>query len=241
MLKHIVIAFAIVLAISILYTVVVTRKIVMPLKQLTAVAERIATSDMHEDASDIQIESNDEIGTLSRVLTDTYTKIQEYTSYINALAYRDSLTGIKNTTAYKEEVAKLDIDIAVNKPIFGIIVADINNLKNTNDLYGHDVGNELIIHTAKIITNTFKNSPVFRIGGDEFVVILSGSDCARQHELIEEFDNACKSDFISFDDHVIPVSVARGIAIFDKNTARKGILTSAVILLHRMNDCILKQ
>ena len=114
------------------------------------------------DFSDVPIESKDEIGTLSKVLTSTYAKIQEYTTYINALAYRDSLTGIKNSTAYTEAITELNKSICTANPQFGVLVADINNLKETNDRYGHDVGNELIVHTSKVLVNTFKNSAVFR-------------------------------------------------------------------------------
>lgn len=53
-----------------------------------------------------------------------------------------------------------------------MIVFDINNLKIINDTLGHDFGDILIIDSCKLICKVFKRSPVYRIGGDEFVVIL---------------------------------------------------------------------
>ena len=50
---------------------------------------------------------------------------------------------------------------------------DLNNLKETNDIYGHDLGNKLLATTAKAISVVFKRRPVFRIGGDEFLVIIN--------------------------------------------------------------------
>lgn len=219
MLSTIVHVFLLVLAAAIVYTVIVTRRIVKPLKQLTSAAEDLAASRQIKPV-DIPINSNDEIGTLSRVLKDTYEKISEYTVYINALAYRDSLTGIKNSTAYTEAIAGINKDINCSSAVFGVLVADLNDLKQTNDTYGHDVGNELIVHAARILTDIFKNSLVFRIGGDEFAVILKDRDLSSYHKLISQMDNACKEDHISVEGNEIPVCLARGVALFDPKIDR---------------------
>ncbi|MBQ8249873.1 MAG: diguanylate cyclase [Clostridia bacterium] len=212
MMTQIVLAFILVLAVFILYTIVVTRKIVAPLKKLTAAVKGIV-----DGKTEVRLptDSKDEIGTLSKVLEDTYKRLMEYTKYINALAYRDSLTGIKNRTAYDEATEELDKKINCANPSFGVLVADINNLKDTNDKYGHDVGNELIIHTAKILGETFKSSSLFRIGGDEFVVILENRDLEQYHTLLNKMDDACSADYISVNDKKIPVSIAHGVAIYD--------------------------
>ena len=138
-------------------------------------------------------------------------------NYINALAYRDSLTGVKNRTAYTEAIAEYEKRINCGKPCFAVLVADINDLKKVNDKYGHDIGNELIIHTARILCNTFRNSPVFRIGGDEFVVILENHDLENYHKLVERLDQDFARDSISFQDKEIKISVARGIATYNPN------------------------
>lgn len=214
MLSYIITAFLVVLALAILYTVWVTRRIVTPLKKLTSAAASIS-SGVHE--VNLTVDSKDEIGILSRVLNDTYAKIREYSTYINALAYRDSLTGIKNSTAYIEAIDELNKEINTGNPSFGVIVADINNLKKTNDTYGHDIGNELIIHSARILTDIFKTSAVYRIGGDEFVVVLKGKDLERHRTLIEKMDVAFSADYITVNDERVPVSVARGVSVFDSS------------------------
>ena len=215
MLTNIVLTFLLVLACSIVYTVLVTRKIVGPLKRLTVTASQVSSGLVDLDFDEIAKESNDEIGVLAGVLSETYAKIKEYASYINALAYRDSLTGIKNRTAYTEAIEALNKKIITGKPSFGVLVSDLNNLKETNDRFGHDIGNELLIHTAKILTETFQNSAVFRIGGDEFVVILQGEDYNHYKELIEKLDKACLADYITVNDLRIPISLARGVSVYD--------------------------
>ncbi len=220
MLGNIVIAFVVVLFFAILYTVVVTHRIVRPLNQLTMAAKSLSSDISEAQLSNFPTDTQDEVGTLSRVLRETYEKIQEYTTYINALAYRDSLTGIKNSTAYAEAVAELNKEINCANPQFGVLVADINNLKQTNDEYGHDIGNDLIVHTAKILTSTFKNSAVFRIGGDEFAVVLRGADYLDYHALVEKLDVACGDDYVTVCEKRIPVSMARGVSLFDAEIDR---------------------
>ena len=65
-----------------------------------------------------------------------------------------------------------------------IVICDVNGLKSINDNIGHDEGNKLLVNACRLICRTFKRSPVFRIGGDEFVAILRNDDYANRKELI---------------------------------------------------------
>ena len=98
---------------------------------------------------------------------------------------------------------------------FGVIVLDINFLKETNDRYGHDVGNKLIVAAAGIISGTFKRSPVFRIGGDEFLVILQNRDLEALPGLLKKLDEEASNETITVDKEVIPVSIAKGFAKYE--------------------------
>ena len=214
MLNRIVFAFIGVLLLSIVYTVGVTYRIVKPLRELTALAEQFSAGEIVE-VQWPSVDSRDEIGSLSRVLKDTYEKIQKYTAYINALAYRDSLTGAKNNTAYMEETARLNQRIQDGNLKFGVVMVDINNLKQTNDRYGHDIGDALIAKTGKILQTVFKTSSVFRVGGDEFVVILTGADYENRTAALLQLDKTCSESYITMGEKRIPVFVARGVSTFD--------------------------
>jgi diguanylate cyclase (GGDEF)-like protein len=67
--------------------------------------------------------------------------------------------------------------VFVNKLNVGITFLDINNLKRTNDTYGHSAGDELIVKVASMIKSHYKDSIVFRIGSDEFLIVTE--DCTR--------------------------------------------------------------
>jgi len=201
-----------VLIISVLFSILTTSKIISPLKKLTAAAQQLAAgnTDIH-----VECKSNDEIGTLTTVFNQTVQQLHEYMGYINALAYRDSLTGVRNRTAYIDMAAQVDCRIQQGLNNVALVVADINGLKIANDTYGHDVGSELIVCATRIICGTFKHSPVFRIGGDEFVVILENDDFAHRLELINEMDRVCAQSTVTAKDASIPVSIARGLAVYD--------------------------
>ncbi|MBE5864150.1 MAG: EAL domain-containing protein [Lachnospiraceae bacterium] len=104
------------------------------------------------------------------------------------MANKDALTGIKNKYAYAN--VEMELDDKINDmaaEAFAIAVCDINGLKQVNDIQGHSAGDEFIKNACMLICNTFKHSPVFRIGGDEFVVLLRGSDYENRWELSNGF------------------------------------------------------
>ena len=89
------------------------------------------------------------------------THVHEREKELRFSANRDSLTGLRNTNAYKRWVEEFDKDIEKKTAKFGIVVFDLNQLKQTNDNYGHDIGDKLIATAAKVISDVFKRSPVF--------------------------------------------------------------------------------
>ena len=103
------------------------------------------------------------------------------------LANKDALTGVKNKHAYANVEIQMDGQIQKDEvDEFAIVVCDVNGLKQVNDTKGHSAGDRFIRDACEIVCNTYKHSPVFRIGGDEFVVILKGSDYVHRMELLTE-------------------------------------------------------
>ena len=102
----------------------------------------------------------------------------------------DALTGVKNKHAYLEAEKRLDRQIAEHcNPPFAIVMMDMNDLKKINDTAGHQAGDQYIREACKIICDTFKHSPVFRIGGDEFTAIAQGSDYIHIENRLKEMDD----------------------------------------------------
>ncbi len=105
------------------------------------------------------------------------------------MAYKDPLTGVKNKLAYLDKLKDFELSMD-NKEVdsYGVIVFDLNGLKKVNDTLGHDAGDEYIKSACKMICQKFKHSPIYRIGGDEFVAILEGPDYENREALLETFD-----------------------------------------------------
>lgn len=111
---------------------------------------------------------------------------------LNELAIKDTLTGIRNKTGYDKEVQKIEWEMAEGLKDLGVAMIDLNFLKRINDSYGHDKGNIAIVSLSRILCKIFEHSPVFRIGGDEFVVILKGHDLRNIDKLIAMFNAQLK-------------------------------------------------
>ena len=135
------------------------------------------------------------------------------------LANTDSLTGIKNKTAYDRAIRTLEYNIDMgNVTEYGIAMIDLNFLKKINDTYGHERGNYAIKKVCEIICNVFLHSPVFRIGGDEFVVLLKDSDYTKMDNLEEEFKAQIKT--FSDNEYLEPwqkISAAIGTARYNSS------------------------
>ena len=102
-------------------------------------------------------------------------------------AMRDELTRVRNKNAYAELEDELQhaIDDGHPEPM-AIVMCDVNDLKSVNDHRGHLAGDALLQDACKLICTTYSHSPVFRVGGDEFVVVLRGGDYANRHALLEQ-------------------------------------------------------
>ena len=148
----------------------------------------------------------------TRELTET----KRQADNMRVLANKDALTGVRNKTAYDNEVRQLEWRLADGFKDFGIVMIDLNYLKRINDTYGHEQGNFAIKKLCEIICRIFEHSPVFRIGGDEFVVVLKGRDFKHTEELLEKFDSEMGA--IARDktlEQWEKVSAAVGVAYFD--------------------------
>lgn len=200
-----------------LFTVIavyVTRRIVAPLKKLTDASVRLSAGDYD---AEIVHGNTREVDLLSTAFADMANRLYERETLLRRSANTDPLTGLKNTTAYTTYMADFQKEIESGFSEFGIVMLDLNNLKETNDEYGHRVGDDLIRCAANIITEVFGESPIFRIGGDEFLVLLSDGALASREELFNNFKAKCAAAFVG-DNGNIPVSVALGYAEFDPDT-----------------------
>ncbi len=196
----------------------VRKSVTLPINRLSRCVEKFAFRTEEDRMNnidllkDLNIHSGDEIEDVYRVLKsvtrDSLTEAtglnqarmdirdqEEQISKISIDAYRDRLTGVGNATAYRQETEKLNREIREGKTAFAVAMFDINNLKMINDTYGHEHGNEYILGCCRMICRRFAHSPVFRIGGDEFVAVLRGEDYENREQIFRETREAYDETF----------------------------------------------
>ena len=122
----------------------------------------------------------------------------------------DVLAKVGNRAAYLEKIKSLDYSAP-----FALIICDINGLKYINDSYGHDNGDHAIIAVSNILQSIFDKDDIYRIGGDEFVILLTGIDknatISLYHSINERFFAFNNSNELPF-----TVNVSKGIAFYDQ-------------------------
>ncbi len=141
---------------------------------------------------------------------------------LEELTYFDDLTGLYNERSYMIAVDRINEYIhSKKKAEFGIIVMDVNNLKATNDKYGHRYGCHLVVKTGHLLPEVFKNSKCFHVGGDEFIVLLLDDDLKNYEKIIKEFDEKFRYSLIEYEGKELIFSVARGVSIYKEGQEYK--------------------
>ena len=137
------------------------------------------------------------------------------------LTFYDSLTGIFNRSYYENELFRLEVTDFY--PV-SIIIGDVDNLKGTNDAFGHSMGDKLLVQTSAILKAAFRPGDVIaRIGGDEFAVLMPNTNHRMMVDMLERIHQkirqANKQSDLPF-----PISISIGGATSLKsNTLRDAI------------------
>ena len=185
----------------------VDKFVILPINKLSEASIRYYSGgkDTKAGFADLNIHTGDEI----EVLADSMAKMEEdienyidnlltttqelnttreYAKAVDQMAYKDALTNVRNKRAFLGETVRLNDKLSHDENYhFGAAVIDLNDLKLINDNYGHDKGDVAIQQLSHILCDVFRHSPVFRIGGDEFVVVLEGHDYETVDSLHDEF------------------------------------------------------
>lgn len=178
-----------------------------------------------------EIHTGSEVESLARAIEKMSVDMRDYAGSIlntekelNAmyqLAHKDALTHVGNKTAFEQYVRGLNERLAREPVEFAVLMLDMNDLKRINDVYGHEKGDSYLKKGCAMFCEIFRRSPVFRVGGDEFVAILMGKDFEDKAQLLEK----ARSEFLrSESDEGVEawerVSAALGEAVYAPGSDR---------------------
>lgn len=163
--------------------ITVSVTILISLLSVTNRKNRIAaqlTENLSQAESDIR-EKENRIGEISRV------------------AFSDGLTGVGSKAAFNQYIENFARGIEGDTESYAAVMVDANGLKYINDNFGHASGDKYLCGCCKAICETYKHSPVFRIGGDEFAVVLTGKDYENRAELLKEIEETFEKSYAQED------------------------------------------
>lgn len=125
------------------------------------------------------------------------------------MANTDSMTGVRNKHAYSENEKIINRQIQDGEiENLAVVVGDINGLKYVNDTQGHAAGDQLIKDACALICECFSHGTVFRIGGDEFVILLQGNGFDKMPEAVNELNRKVESNI---KDEAVVISIGYSV------------------------------
>lgn len=133
-------------------------------------------------------------------------------SHLMHMALHDSLTGLANRTLLTDRLEQALADLRTGKDVLAVLLIDMDNLKPTNDNYGHDVGDQLLIMAADELLNAVRiGDTVSRVGGDEFVVLAHVDSVAAAEALRDRISTQLQTSTVVAG-HSISMSASVGLA-----------------------------
>lgn len=178
-----------------------------------------------------------------RFLAKTYNRMlaqnKKVTEHLEYEAAHDKLTGLNNRTRYEELTENMDFAKAA------VMIIDIDKFKSINDTFGHDMGDRVLTNVGEILQKSFRSADhIFRIGGDEFVVIMENIGPANK-KLIYQKIRGINRILGQEKELLTPVSISAGVAFGNGEKDFETLFKEADEALYRAkkdqdNDCCMQ-
>ncbi len=185
-----------------------------PLVQLTDAADQVDKGNFDVN---LNYNKDDEIGRLTKSFKKLSGNMKAHINALNEQAFIDPLTHVRNNGAFLIAIEELQEQINNGSidPNFALGEFDCDGLKRINDEYGHDKGDIYLKKACRTISDVFKRSPVYRVGGDEFYIILQHEDFHNLEFLLGRFDKVVDDINATAESPWEQVWLSRGFAIYD--------------------------
>jgi diguanylate cyclase (GGDEF)-like protein len=192
------------------------RKVVTPIEELSAAADRVAAGDL---AARAPIAGDHEIATLG-------TAFNRMADELRSRARTDELTNLPNFRAFRERIDDELARVDRYPETFGVLVLDLDRFKKYNDTYGHQAGNEALQRVSSTIRQTVRSVDFpARYGGEEFAVIAPQVDRAALTAIAERVRVAIEA--LPAPDDGAAVTVSIGAALFPEDGQDRDALFEA--------------
>ncbi len=230
--NEVIVLFFILCFCVVIVTIVLNKKYISKIERLESYVRKYSVTKDYKIAAKIEedLKGQTEISSLGKRIAEMIIEIENYMRNVfmeqsggdedyasvreTDHLRRDALTGIRTGASFEKELAKLETERSEGLKDFGFAYIDLNDLNKINTTYGLDRGNAAIKKLCSIVCTVFEHSPVFRLGGDDFVAILYNDDINRISELLANFNDR----LIQVDETIEPwedIAAAIGVAFYD--------------------------
>ena len=209
--------------------------ITKPILLLTKRADQIANGKLEDTKDILHINSNDEVGLLtksfmqmSQKLQKSYTelktlnetlekKVQERTHELKLLAVTDPLTQLYNRRYFSSASNDVLFIAKRKQENLSLIMIDIDKFKNVNDTYGHKIGDDVLIEFANLLKSTQRKSDIAcRFGGEEFVILLPTTDIEVATKVAQKLRKKTENFSIALDSNKsVKFTISLGVSSVD--------------------------
>jgi len=170
---------------------------------------------------------------------DNRQMIQQQMEKLQKQVVRDPLTGLNNRRFLYEYLEKEISRLKRNKRKMAVIICDIDNYKEFNDACGHIAGDDILVNLSNLLQKNFRKSDVIcRYGGDEFLILMSGSGIRKARERAEQLKMLMNNELIDGDcqsDGGVTISV--GISVYPIHGKNgRDLIKAADRALYRAKD-----
>ncbi|KOY80040.1 diguanylate cyclase [Lysinibacillus macroides] len=146
------------------------------------------------------------------IFTDI-TALKNLQTMLEQQAYYDELTQIYNRRAFFKQCNQAYREAIEASTAFTVILMDIDYFKKVNDTYGHAIGDQVLVHVAKVCQSQLTKGELFaRYGGEEFVLALKGSTLAEGEALAEQLCHSVASQPLHTTEGMITTTISCGVA-----------------------------
>ena len=188
-----------------------------------------------------EVRTGNEVESLTRAIEKMSVDMRDYVkdllkqekelAKLSTMANRDPLTRVGNKNSFDSFAEALQLKMSEEPQEYAVLVMNTNGLSRINAEYGHEKGDLYLLKACRLVCETFRHSPVFRLGSDEFAVMMSGEDYRNRTELVKQV----RKELIRMetDESAAPwerISAAIGITDYDRKADRtvKSVVDRAV-------------
>lgn len=186
--------------------VIIVTLFVILITTLTVIKPLVRNVDNIKEEKPLPEKGAYEIRFLARTYNQIYRANRSKEKQLKYDASHDYLTGLYNRQGLEEKLKTIDVDRCA------LIIVDADNFKNTNDTFGHEIGDKVLTHIADVLKESFRTGDILcRYGGDEFLVLLTNTDESMKTN-IEERIRSINQKLCAIDEDMPRITVSAGIA-----------------------------